>query len=249
MTFRISTLVGILLTCLNAEVAADTSWWQRGLDLIHGSGSPSSVSASLSEDEIGKGLREALRVGTETVVGKLGRTDGFNLDPAVHIPLPKTLKDVQKTLAKVGMASKLDELEARLNRAAETATPKAKQLFFDAIEEMTIDDIRAIYEGSDDSATRYFEQKMSAPLADEMSPIVADSLAQVGAVKSYDKIMDKYHSIPFVPDVKSDLTDYVVDRGIEGIFHYLAQEEAAIRRDPVKRTTDLLQRVFGASRD
>ena len=144
------------------------------------------------------------------------------------------------------MASLLDDLELKLNRAAELATPKAKALFGQAISEMTFDDVMNIYNGPDDSATRYFQGKMSNPLAQEMSPIVSDSLSEVGAIQSYENAMKEYQAIPFAPDVKADLTTHVVEKGIDGIFHYIAIEEAAIRQNPVKRTTDLLQKVFGA---
>ena len=133
----------------------------------------------------------------------------------------------------------------RLNRAAETATPKAKKLFWDAISQMTLDDVNRIYEGPDDAATRYFQGKMSDPLAKEMGPVVNESLSEVGAIKSYDNVMGRYEQIPFVPDVKANISDYVVEKGMDGIFHYLAKEEAAIRNNPVKRTTELLQKVFG----
>ena len=103
-----------------------------------------------------------------------------------------------------------------------------------------------IYNGPPDAATRYFQERMSAPLAEEMRPLVAESLAEVGAVQSYDAVMSRYQSLPLVPDVKADLTGHVVDKGMEGIFHYLAREEAAIRQNPAKRTTELLQQVFGA---
>ena len=103
-----------------------------------------------------------------------------------------------------------------------------------------------IYNGPDDAATRYFQGKMSDPLAAEMQPVVERTLNQVGAIQAYDAVMGQYDTLPFVPDVKADLNSYVIDKGMEGIFHYLAQEEAAIRQDPVKRTTDILQTVFGA---
>ena len=140
----------------------------------------------------------------------------------------------------------LDDLELRLNRAAEMATPKAKELFLQSIKEMTLDDAMGIYKGPDDAATKYFQNKMSHPLAETMRPVVEDSLSQVGAVQSYDTIMEKYRSLPFVPDVKADLTHHVIDKGMDGIFHYLALEEAAIRKNPAKRTTDLLKLVFGS---
>jgi hypothetical protein len=200
---------------------------------------------TLSNDDIGGGLKEALRVGTENVVGNLGTTDGFNLDPQIHIPLPGQLEQVKNVLGKIGMDSTLTDLELRLNRAAEIATPKAKRLFIDAINEMTLDDVMAIYKGPDDSATQYFKSKMSDPLAVEMRPVVDESLADAGAVKTYDSAMERYNSVPFVPKVEADLSDYVVQKGMDGIFYYLAKEEAAIRQDPAKRTTDLLKRVFG----
>ncbi|CAN0602573.1 unnamed protein product, partial [Ectocarpus sp. 12 AP-2014] len=156
------------------------------------------------------------------------------------------LKKVQSALELAGMSSMLDDLELRLNRAAEAAAPKAKALFLDAISEMSLEDAEKIYSGPDDAATRYFQEKMTGPLAKEMEPVVNQSLSEVGAIQSYDQVMGEYRSIPFVPDAKADLTDYVVDKGMDGIFYYLAQEEAAIRKDPLKRSTALLQKVFSA---
>ncbi|MDH3922658.1 MAG: DUF4197 domain-containing protein, partial [Desulfobulbaceae bacterium] len=206
----------------------------------------STVQQALSSEDIGAGLKEALLVGSQNVVSQLGRPDGFNLDPAIHIPLPQQLNNVKSLLGKVGMSSMLDDLELKLNRAAEVATPKAKELFAQAISEMTFEDVMNIYNGPDDAATRYFQEKMTPPLAREMQPVVDQSLAEVGAVQAYDNVMGEYRAIPFVPDVKADLTTYVVEKGMDGIFHYIALEEAAIRQNPAKRTTELLQLVFGA---
>ena len=241
------TLTGIILITylLFSAATAQSSWLQQGLDLLK---SPTGKTAqnSLSSDEIGAGLKEALRVGSENVVSQLGQTDGFNLDPAIHIPLPQQFDTVRSLLSKVGMSYMLDDLELKLNRAAEVATPRAKELFFLAISEMTFEDVMNIYNGPEDSATSYFRDKMTPPLAKEMQPVVEQSLSQVGAVQTYDNIMKEYRAIPFVPNVKADLTTYVVEKGMDGIFHYIAVEEAAIRQNPAKRTTELLQRVFGA---
>jgi len=201
----------------------------------------------LSTDEIASGLREALRVGTGRVVEQVGTADGFNGDQDIHIPLPGVLKDVQSMLKRVGMAEMADDLELKLNRGAEVATPVAKELFIQAISEMTLEDVRKIYEGPDDAATQYFKGKMSPALATQMQPIVDDSLADVGAIKSYDAMMSQYEAIPLVPDVKSDLTAYVVEKAMDGIFYYVGKEEAAIRNNPAARTTDLLKKVFGDS--
>ncbi len=219
---------------------------KKGQELLGGSSGGSTSGGALSTSEIAQGLKEALRVGSDRVVTQVGRRDGYNGDPAIHLPLPDTLKSVQTTLKSIGMSGMLDDLELRLNRAAEVAAPKAKKLFFNAIAEMTLDDAQRIYNGPKDAATRYFQGKMSKPLAQEMTPVVNESLSEVGAIKSYDAVMGQYKQIPFVPDAKADLTDYVVEKGMDGIFHYLAKEEAAIRENPVKRTTALLKKVFGA---
>ena len=200
----------------------------------------------LTDGDIGNGLKEALRVGTERVVGQVGALDGYNADPAIHIPLPDDLRKVHDVLQKIGLGSMTADLETKLNRAAEKAAPEAKAVFWQAITEMTLEDVRAIWKGPEDSATQYFRGKMTGPLTERFTPIIADSMSQVGAIKSYDRAMAKYKSVPFVPDVKGDLTRYTVGKGLGGLFHYVAREEAAIRKDPAKRTTELLRRVFGA---
>lgn len=213
-------------------------------DKFLGKGDTEAGAASLPKAEIAAGLREALRVGTERVVGQLGVEDGFNADEAVRIPLPKSLKPVRKALKAVGLSSMTDDLELRLNRAAEAAVPQAKTLFWSAIQEMTLDDVVAIYEGEDDAATRYFEAKMTPELTEAMRPIVDQNLAEVGALKAYDAAIAKYKDLPFVPDVKTNLSDHVLEKGLDGVFLYLAKEEAAIRADPLARTTDILKKVF-----
>ena len=208
-------------------------------------GSTSTSGTNLSSDQVGGGLKEALRVGTERVVGQLGTKDGFLADPQVKIPLPKSLKRVRSALKMAGMEGQMDDLEVRLNRAAEEAVPHAQTLFVDAISEMTIQDAMDIYNGGDDSATRYFQKKMTPKLTEAMQPIVNDSLADVGALALYDQAIGDYKDLPFVPDVRTDLTGYVVEKGLDGVFFYLAQEEAAIRNNPLARSTDLLKSVFG----
>ena len=234
--------VFLALTLISASSGASTGWLEKLKELIPGG---AQEQQSLSSDDISAGLKEALRVGTANVVNSLGATDGFNLDPKIHIRLPRELRQVKKVLGNIGMDSMLIDLETRLNRAAELATPRAKQLFITAIDDMTLDDVMAIYNGPEDSATQYFESSMAGPLAAAMKPIVDESLADVGAVKSYDEVIATYNSIPFVPEVEANLDDYVVEKGMKGIFFYLAREEAAIRQNPAARTTELLKRVFG----
>lgn len=234
----ISALCLFLLGC---ETTNTDDWLKVGQD-VYGQvyGKP------LTQQEIAAGLKQALEVGTNNVVAQIGKRDGFYRDSSIHIPLPDSLAKVQRTLKKVGLSSYLHELELSLNRAAEQAVPKAKKLFWQAIEEMSWDDVMKIYQGPDDAATRYFKQKMTPALTREMYPVVQQTLASAGVIKAYDRVMKKYYSIPYVPNVKADLNDYVIQQTLNGMFYYLAKEEAAIRHDPLKRTTDLLKRVFGA---
>ncbi|MBI2969801.1 MAG: DUF4197 domain-containing protein [Gammaproteobacteria bacterium] len=237
-----SILVAAVVSSAAMPAAAD--WWDKGAEFFKSLTAEEGASA-LTAGEVGDAFKEALTIGSRKVVKQLGAVDGFNADAAVHIPLPEQLQTVKKALAAVGLSGMVDELELKLNRAAEAAAPKARKLFVKAISQMTFDDVMVIYRGPEDSATRYFQDRMSPSLREEMRPIVDVSLAEVGAVKAYDEVVDRYRSLPFVPDVKADLTEHVLDKGIAGIFHYVAKEEAAIRSDPARRTTELLKKVFG----
>lgn len=221
---------------------------QGAIGGLTGSDSTSSddLTNVLSNDDIIAGLREALRVGTERVVGQLGAADGFNADPDIHIPLPPALQDVQSTLRKFGLSGLADDVELKLNRAAEEAAPRTKDLIWDAIADMTVEDAKQIYDGPDDAATQYFKRTSSADLANIIKPVVDQTLNEVGTIAAYDEMMGQYAKLPFVPDVKADLSDHAVQLTLQGLFHYLAREEAAIRQNPAKRTTDLLVRVFGS---
>lgn len=242
------TLVFLVMFGTAIDASAATNWLQKGTDTLKsldtGGEGTSALGANLPNSDVIAGLKEALTVGSEHVVQQLGQTDGFYSDPQIRIPLPEKLATVKSALDKVGMGSFADDLELKLNRAAEAATPRARELFLNAISQMTFEDARGILNGPEDAATQYFKKTMSPDLAKAMRPVVDDSLSEVGAVQSYDRMMGKYADLPFVPDVKANLTDHVVNKGMDGIFHYMAVEEAAIRKDPVKRTTDLLKKVF-----
>ncbi len=225
-------------------VKAEGRWWNIGAKILNVFSNKKA--GELTLNDIGDGLKEALRVSSENVVNQLGQPDGFNGDATIYIPLPPELGRVEAVLDRIGMSSLLDDLKLKLNRAAEAATPPAKELFWQAIKELSFADIKAIYDGPTDAATSYFREKMSPGLAVAMRPIITDSLTQIGAIQAFDAVMGKYQSLPFVPDIKADLTEYVVGKGIDGIFHYMAIEEMAIRSDPAKRTTEILKRVFGS---
>jgi hypothetical protein len=246
-------LISTTLYSLNSQA----SWLDAGKDLINkaqekikqtssSSANNASLPAGLSTNDISTAFKQALSKSSVAVVSQLGVKDGFNKDPKIRIPLPNKLKKVKSSLNQVGMGSLMDNLELKINRAAEVATPQAKELFLNAIKDMTFDDVQKVYKGPKDSATQYLQAKTSAKLKGKMRPIIEKSLQEVGAVSSYDKAMSKYKKLPFVPDVKADLTNHVINGSMQGMFHYIAQEEKAIRKDPVKQTTELLKKVFGS---
>ena len=198
----------------------------------------------LTEKDIANGLKEALKIGSDRVVARLSQNNGYLKDKNIHIALPPKLQKVHNTLKKVGLVRYTRELEVKMNRAAEAAAPKAKKIFRHAIKSMHWQDVQAIYKGKNDAATQYFKKKMTPALKKMMKPVIVQTLDQVGVVKEYKKVLKRYHAIPLLPKVEYDLTAYVMDKSINGLFYYLAKEEAAIRQDPAKRTTELLRRVF-----
>jgi len=248
-------IVTVCVASITTAGIAHAQEWKKVLqgtvDAVVNPSNTSSMPLSvggLSTDDIVSGLKEALRVGAETVAGQLGVVDGFNADPKIHIPLPKELQSVQATLRRVGLSSLADEIELKLNRGAEAAMPQAKALVLQAISSMTLEDARVIYNGPDDAATQYFKRVASADLEASVSPVIETALQDVGAVAAYDQLIGQYRSIPFVPDLKADLTAHATALTLDGLFHYLAVEEAGIRQDPAKRTTEILTKVFGGKK-
>lgn len=237
----------LLSSCLSSTQGLEgTDWMQVAQDSLNSGLYGQSAASALSLSEITTGLKQALSIGSQNVVGKLGVANGFNLDPSIHIPLPTQLQKVDNALKMVGMNGLTEDLELRLNRAAEAATPKAKEYFLSAIQNMSISDAKGILTGPQDSATQYLRRAMGTQLSSDMKPLVNTALAQAGAIQAYDQVMGQYGQIPFMPDVKADLNDYVVGKALDGIFHYVAAEEAAIRTNPAARTTELLKKVFAA---
>ena len=238
-------VTGLVNYPFTGRALAGNSWLDQGTKLLKSLDEETVETATgLTMDEVVAGLKQALEKGASAVVGQLSATNGFNTDKNVHIPLPENLSMVKSLLDNAGLGAYTDDVELKLNRAAEAAVPKTKALFLDAISQMKFEDAKAILNGADDAATSYFKEKMSPGLAAAMAPVIDQTLDQVGAVQAYDAMMGQYKTLPFVPDVKGDLSSYAVEKAMDGIFYYLAQEEKAIRENPAKRTTELLQKVF-----
>jgi hypothetical protein len=202
---------------------------------------------SLGQGEIGSGLKDALKIASQRVIGRVGTADGYNGDSAIRIPLPDVLAKIKGPLAAVGGGPLLDDLQVKMNRAAEQAAPKALDIFAAAASQMTINDARSILSGPSDAATQYFKRTTSASLTTSFRPIVDTALSGTGAAGVLKAVQAKAGGIPMVGQQAQalNLTDFTVGKALDGLFHYLGVEEAAIRANPAARTTDLLKKVFG----
>ncbi len=204
---------------------------------------PATTTSGLSLGKISDGLKEALAVGTGNAVAATGKPDGFLGNPAIKILLPDKLRTLGSGARMLGMGSQVDELEVGMNRAAEQATPYAKQIFLDAVKKMSFSDARQILSGSDTAATDYFKAQTSAQLTAAFKPIVHNAMENVGVIKQYNAITQS--SLAGSLGQGFNLDDYVVGKSLDGLFYMLGQEEKKIRTDPWAQTTSLLKEVFG----
>ena len=207
-----------------------------------------SAGSGLNDAKIGSGLQEALKVGTENAVVQTGAVDGFLKNQAIKILLPKPLQTIEQPLRLVGYGGQIDEFVVGMNRAAEKAVPFAKEIFWDAIGQMTFDDARKILNGSDTAATDYFKSKTSKKLQAAFLPSVKDVMNQVGVNRQYNDLIGRYKDVPFSKNIAFDVNQYVTEKTTDGLFFVVGQEEKKIRTNPAARVTDLLKDVFGNRR-
>jgi hypothetical protein len=259
MTRKISRrgLLGAALAAMPSAALAQNTLLNEGRSLLGnvpsggsggGGGASGATGTSLSQSQIGAGLKQALQVAARKVTAQLGQTNGYNGDPAIRIPLPDPLQKVEAPLKDVGASGMLDDLQTKMNRAAEQAAPKALNIFTTAASNMSIGDAKSILTGPQDAATQYFKKTTSASLTTSFRPIVNNALSSVGAVQALNGVQSKAASLPFGAGKEAggfNLTDFTVGKALDGLFHYMAVEEAAIRTDPAARTTALLKQVFG----
>ncbi len=198
----------------------------------------------LSNADIASGLRQALDLGIDKQVTKLTQTDGFFKNELVKILLPAELQKVDKGLRDIGLGSLADEGLKVLNRAAEDAVKEATPIFVNAVKEITFNDAKNILLGQDNAATQYLTNKTQNSLKDKFRPVINNSFAKVGADQIWSNLINRYNAIPFTADVNPDLTDYVTNEALKGVYTMIAVEEKDIRTKVSSRTTDLLKRVF-----
>ena len=202
-------------------------------------------SSSLSDEKIASGLKEALQVSTIKAIALTGKHDGFLKNEEIRILLPPKLQSLGKGMRMLGLGEQVDDLEIGMNRAAEQATPQAKQIFLAAVKKMNFSDARRILTGNETAASDYFRSTSSTDLTAAFTPIVHRSLERVGVVRQYDSVI-KAAPGGSVLAGEFDLDKYVVDKTLDGLFYVLGAEESKIRKNPAAQTTELLKEVFGA---
>jgi hypothetical protein len=203
---------------------------------------------SLSNADASAGLKKALDQGINSAVGKLEVTDGFLKNPEVRIDLPPKLAKAESMMRMLGIGNQLDELVTSMNRAAEAAVPESKPLLKQALREMTLEDAKRILTSGNDAATQYFKQTTYSPLKLKFAPIIARATAKVKLTETYDALAKKAVTLGVLKPEDATLESYVTDKTLDGLFLMMAEEERAIRKDPLGQASSLLEKVFGAVR-
>ncbi|HYA02826.1 MAG TPA: DUF4197 domain-containing protein, partial [Syntrophobacteria bacterium] len=199
----------------------------------------------LDEATVVSGLKETLSVATGNVVTEVAKVDGYYNNQAIKILMPERIQKVADFVKMLGFQKEVDAFVLSMNRAAEHAAPKAEPYFVQAVKEMTFEDARKILNGGDTAATEYFKANTYDKLYEAFKPDVSASMNEVGVTRSYQTMMEKYQSVPFMKAESLDLDQYVTQKSLDGLFTMMAQEEKEIRTNPAARVTTLLRKVFG----
>lgn len=200
----------------------------------------------LSDGDVVKGLKEALSQGATSAVGKLGKENGFYGNDKIKIPLPPALQKGERVMRTMGQGKTVDELLLTMNRAAESATPEAKKLLLDAIKKMSVQDAKNILTGGNDAATQYFRKTTEPQLHDKFLPIVSKSVSRLGVTDKYNNVAGKASKLGLLDEKQANMQEYVTQKALDGLFLMIAEEEQAIRQNPVQRTGYWVKKVFGA---
>jgi len=199
----------------------------------------------LTEKDAVDGIKEALEKGTGESVNLVSKLDGYFKNPEIKIPFPPEAREIESKLRSVGMGSQVDEVILSVNRAAEDAAKSAQTIFVSAVKNMTVSDGIQIVKGPNDAATQYLARTTTPELKAKFSPVIKASLDKVNATRLWEDLIKSYNQIPFVKKQNPNLTEYVTDKAISGLFTMISKEELKIRQNPAARTTELLKKVFG----
>lgn len=202
--------------------------------------------AALSDGDVVNGLKEALTQGAGNAVGSLGRQDGFLGNDKVRIPLPDAVRKAEPMLRTLGQGKAIDDLVTSMNRAAEAAVPEAKTLLVAAIKQMSVQDAKQILTGPQDAATQYFRKSTESDLRTRFLPIVDKAVGRLGVAGKYNRVAGSASKLGLVGKDQATVQDYVTQKALDGLFLMVANEERAIRTDPVARTGHWVKKVFGA---
>lgn len=201
---------------------------------------------SLTRDEIAAGLKEALQVGTERAVELASQEGGFSRNPDIHIPLPENIASITDKLRYIGLSSQVDTFESTMNTAAEKASQKALPILGQAVSNMTLKDVKKIWQGGDTAATDYLREKTWKEIYDKLKPVISDQTESVGVTSTYKDLTGKPAVRSLVSRSGFNLDNYVTEKTMEGLFFLLGKEEQEIRNNPAARSTEILKKVFGS---
>jgi hypothetical protein len=200
--------------------------------------------SSISNQDANKGLKETLQRGAEFAVQSLGKQDGFLGNDKVRIPLPESLEKAKGILKMTGMGKQVEELEVSMNRAAEAAVPEAKTLLTNAIKNITVQDAKNILSGGEDSVTQFFKEKTQTGLQAKFLPIVKQSTEKVGLAKQYNNFAGQAAKLGVIKNDDANIENYVTRKALDGLYLIIAEQEKAIRANPLEAGSQLLQKMF-----
>ena len=199
---------------------------------------------SVSEQDVKKGLVEALSKGSEYAIKEASAINGFNGNSLIRIPFPQEAKKMKEALVRIGLEEQIKSMEKSINQSAEIASKEALTILISAIKNMNIKDAYSILKGEDNAATLYLNDQTNDFLYKSFKPIIIESMEKVEIAKQWNPLVKKYNSIPFTEKINPDLEDYITNKAIEGLFVLIAQQEKEIRQNPLARTTEILKNVF-----
>ncbi len=201
-----------------------------------------------TQTDMTTGLKDSLQQGALAAVSKLGQENGFFSNAKVKIPLPKAMQNAEKMMRAFGMKKQADDLVLSMNRAAEAAVPEAKELFVGAVKSMSVQDVKGVFSGGDDSATQYFRKSTEEPLRGKFLPIVVKAIEKIGLAQKYNAVAGKMSKLGLVKENESNVENYVTQKALDGLFVMMADEEKAMRANPVKASTDIAKKIFDVLR-